>query len=402
MKLLIICPKLPNMANKAFDLPENPLGGWIDGMVKNLSSSMELTVLFPNNSLDEAEHIVDGVSYYRLHTNSEKIKELFEQNDIVHIIGIEHWYIAELMPVIPFEKTILNITGLKSECAKVYMNDIHTLNPLLYANMKYAQNDFKAKGRTEIELLKKCRYVTGRTEWDKGCALGVNPDIRYFSCNESLRDIFYTSNKWNINDVNKRQVFISQASYPIKGGHKALEVVDKLKSIYPDIQVYIAGENMMNADSLLTKLNSSYASYLRNYIVANKLEDTVHFTGNLGAVEMVECMLKSHVFLLTSTLENGSNSIQEAMMLGVPCVASKVGGIPSLWKGSPCRLFDFEDKDKAVELISEIFEMDDEKIMVESKEAIEFSSKISDRENNAKTMLEIHEEIYRDLKSQVE
>ena len=402
MKLLIICPKLPNMANKAFDLPENPLGGWIDGMIKNLSSSMELTVLFPENSLDEADHIVDGVAYYRLHTNSSKLKGLLEDNDIIHIIGLEHWYIAELMPYISFDKTILNITGLKSECAKVYMNDIHTLNPLLYANMKYAQNDFKVKGETEIELLKRCRFVTGRSAWDKQCALNINPEIHYFACFENLRDEFYATPKWDISKAEKHSIFISQISYPIKGGHKALEIVNEVSKKYPDLQVYIAGEDMMKADSLLTKFNSSYASYIKNYIIRNKLDNIVHFTGSLGAAGMIERLLNSHLFLTTSSLENSPNSIQEAMLLGVPCVSTAVGGVPSIWKGSPCRLFDFEDTDKAVKQISEIFEMDDEKIMLESKEAIEFSSKISDRENNAKTMLEIHEDIYRDLKSQVE
>ena len=402
MKLLIICPKLPNMANKAFDLPENPFGCWIDGMVSNLSGYMEISVLCPDNESTEEEHMVDGVHYYRLHTNSDSIPALYEKNDVVHLVGIEHCYIEDLIPGLPCEKTIVNITGLKSEYAKAYMDDIHTMNPLLWANIKYSQSRFAKHGEYEIELIKKCHYVTGRSEWDRNWALCNNPGIKYFHCFENIRNVFYTSPKWDVEKANRHTIFISQASYSIKGGHKALEIINELSKKYSDLQVYIAGEDLMKADSLLTRLGSSYASYIQDYIRKNNLEKFVHFTGSLKAEEMVDHLLHSHVFLSPSAMENSPNSIQEAMLLGVPCVSTAVGGVPSIWKGSSCRLFDFEDTDKAVELISEIFDMDDEKIMLESKEAIEFSSKISDRENNAKTMLEIHEEIYRDLKSQVE
>ena len=48
---------------------------------------------------------------------------------------------------------------------------------------------------------------------------------------------------------------------------------------------------------------------------------------------MKERYLLSHVFVCPSSLENSPNSLGEAMLLGVPCVASNVGGIPSMMVG---------------------------------------------------------------------
>ena len=54
---------------------------------------------------------------------------------------------------------------------------------------------------------------------------------------------------------------------------------------------------------------------------------------------MLEEYLKAHVYILPSTIENSSNSLSEAMLLGVPSVASYVGGTPDLLRTSTGGLF---------------------------------------------------------------
>ena len=41
-------------------------------------------------------------------------------------------------------------------------------------------------------------------------------------------------------------------------------------------------------------------------------------------------LANAHVFAIASYIENSPNSLCEAMLLGMPCVASYTGGIPSL------------------------------------------------------------------------
>ena len=54
------------------------------------------------------------------------------------------------------------------------------------------------------------------------------------------------------------------------------------------------------------------------------------FTGLLGAADMAQRMLRSHVFLLPSLIENSPNTLGEAMLMGVPSVAAYAGGVSSM------------------------------------------------------------------------
>jgi len=46
---------------------------------------------------------------------------------------------------------------------------------------------------------------------------------------------------------------------------------------------------------------------------------------------MKEQYLKSFTYVCCSTIENSPNSLGEAMLLGMPCVAADVGGISSIF-----------------------------------------------------------------------
>ena len=56
----------------------------------------------------------------------------------------------------------------------------------------------------------------------------------------------------------------------------------------------------------------------------------VQYTGPLDAAAMRQAYLDADLFLLPSYSENSPNSLGEAMLLGLPCVASAAGGIPDM------------------------------------------------------------------------
>jgi glycosyltransferase involved in cell wall biosynthesis len=57
------------------------------------------------------------------------------------------------------------------------------------------------------------------------------------------------------------------------------------------------------------------------------LQKNVIFTGIFTEQEMCERYHKFHVFVSSSIIKNESNSLSDAKLLGVPCVASFVGGV---------------------------------------------------------------------------
>ncbi len=183
---------------------------------------------------------------------------------------------------------------------------------------------------SEVRTLQNAQFVIGRTIWDKACVLNINPKLVYYPCNETLRPVFYTK-QWNIESCEKFSIFVSQGSYPIKGLHFMLEALNIIKKSFPEVKLYIAGENYMGSTTIKQRLRkASYQKFIESLIREYNLEEHIFFTGQLNEVEMCSQYLKSHVFVCPSTIENSPNSLGEAMILGVPIVSSFVGGIPDL------------------------------------------------------------------------
>ena len=75
---------------------------------------------------------------------------------------------------------------------------------------------------------------------------------------------------------------------------------------------------------------TGYMKYLESLIYDNGLQDNVVYTGSLTSEQMVDYLVKSHIYVMPSIMENHSSSLIEAMVAGAPCVSSLVGGTASL------------------------------------------------------------------------
>lgn len=91
---------------------------------------------------------------------------------------------------------------------------------------------------------------------------------------------------------------------------------------------------------------------LKKYNIQERFE----FEGFLSADEMKQLLLESNVFVCPSSIENSPNSLGEAMILGVPCVASDVGGISDmLTHNEEGFLYPFDDSYKMAFYIRKTF-----------------------------------------------
>ena len=296
------------------------------------------------------------------------------------------------------DKVVVNLQGIISKIAEAYTLGLP--KKIIYGksfrdrirrdNVNIQQQRFFNRGKNEEVVLKSVKHVIGRTEWDKKVSLELNPKLNYHFCNESLRDVFYKSNMWNINKCTRYRIFCSQGGYPIKGLHFVIPALAKLKKVYPEVKLCVTGRDFINV-SFKEKLKlSRYFKYLQSLVIQNNLKDNIEFLGNLSADKMIEQYLKCNVFLSPSTIENSSNSIAEAMMCGTPVVSSNVGGCSTMLdNGESGILYELEDTDALVDSIGKIF--DNDKYAEElSKKAKKSALKRHDRKVNNDTLLKIY------------
>ena len=108
-------------------------------------------------------------------------------------------------------------------------------------------------------------------------------------------------------------------------------------------------------------------------------------------------MKKSHVFLSASSIENSPNSVGEAMLLGVPCVSSNVGGVSDMIKDKEEGfLYRFNETYMISYYVGKIFG-NKELALSLSEKSKEKGEIIFDRKNNLETTINIYKEVINKL-----
>lgn len=354
MKIMYLGGAIPNgLAAIGVAGRKSTGGGWTSGLLESMKavSGLHVSYVFFWHGLEDMKIIqYEDVIYYALplyrtedrlcFSDRNYLRKAYEdfQPDVVHIFGTEREKTSAMLAIAGNGLCILSITGLVSVCAYHYYGGIDSkyLNKPSFNDLirrmspRQQRKDFVKFGKYEISSIQDARYVFGRTTWDYACIKQINSNIHYFYAGEVLRPIFYQC-QWNSKKIRKHSIFVSQGTYPLKGFHKLLEALPILISKYPDTKVYIAGPDITKKVTLWDSIKrTTYGAFLRKLIDKNHLGKYLNFLGPLSAEEMCQQYLSSHVFVLPSLIENSSNSLGEAMILGVPCVASCVGGVQDM------------------------------------------------------------------------
>ena len=218
--------------------------------------------------------------------------------------------------------------------------------------------------------------------------------------NETMRAEFYTGS-WEAAKSERHSIFLGQGDDPLKGLHFVLQAMAELLPDYPDLKLYVAGNSVIEHGSIKHRLKlPAYGKYLLKLIRQYGLEQKVIMTGKLSAEEMKDRFLKSSVFVCPSVLENSPNTVGEAMLLGVPVVASDAGGIPDMITDNrDGLLFPAGDAKALAEVISRLWdeERNHEGLTLAqrlSKQAAKRAHIVHDGECNYLRLLEIYREIW--------
>jgi len=399
---------------KALGIPPPVFGGWMYGDALRIANQTDIKLAVASTFREKRvkKMAIQGVDYYLLpfiksssyQKNLEKhwktICEEFKP-DIIHIHGTEYAHGLACMRSCPKFKYIVSIQGLVSVISKYYFSGIGiwdiikniTFRDLVrFDTIFQAKLNFEKRGQFEEEYIQKANIVSGRTSWDYAHVKTINPSINYHFNNSALRNSFYTAVKWDITTKNNYTIFLSQAGYPIKGLHQVLKAMAILKKDFHKIQLRIAGQCIIQNNSLLEKIKlSGYGSYIINLIKKFNLKENICFTGLLDEKEMITEYRNAHIFICPSSIENSPNSVGEAQILGIPTIGSYVGGTPDMIEHNiNGLLYRFEEVEMLAENIRSVFNNNEFANRL-SKNGIKTAENRHNKDLNISHILQIYE-----------
>lgn len=422
MKVLWLTNFLMPDHAKMLQKEASPRGGWMPALAEALVDSKKITLAVATNISGKClkQGVVNGVQYYSVPCAKNFVKKGFLcssliqgyrrviedfQPDVIHIHGTE--YFQGLITAQNFINcsTVVSIQGIINACQRHYWGGL-SFSDLLCSRtfrdwlrldglfeQKYRLNK---RAKFEEKIFSSNDAFIGRTRWDRAHTRRFNPGARYYHCEELIRHPFYKGN-WNIGQVRKHTIFVSGASYPLKGFHVLVKAAAILRHEFPDIQIRTPlarfNLNVGGGRQFWQNLRvGGYARYLKYLICKEKLEKSIVPMATLSADEMVRELSIAHVFVLPSFMENSPNSLAEAMLVGVPSIASYVGGVPSLVDDEKTALlFPSGDETALADQIRRIF-LEDKVAQGLSIRARKVARSRHEKERIVKTMLQIYYE----------
>jgi len=238
--------------------------------------------------------------------------------DLIHVHGSEEaWGLVAGACNVP---TVLSMQGVLSGCLPFFWGTSEPLQRLVMPREVKLWLEWSLwQAPRERRIFRRARHFIGRTQWDRAWQEALQPRGRYWPVGELLRAAFYET-VWELDQAERFTLFSTTSSLPLKGMDVLIRAVAILRKRFPLVQLCIGGYVPRHG----------WGAYLRRLVRKLRLEKQVSFLGYLSSQEIVQHLTRSHIYVLPSHIENSSNSLCEAQLVGLPCVASCTGGVPSL------------------------------------------------------------------------
>jgi glycosyltransferase involved in cell wall biosynthesis len=172
---------------------------------------------------------------------------------------------------------------------------------------------YRIAGQYEQDTVRRARYFTCRTSFDTGFIRSVNPNGRIFTIHEAMNPVYFQT-EWCVRDVD-RLLYVGSLE-----ARKGLDVL--LEALKLVVQT--------KPRTMLTVIGGGDQTPYRQLCERLQIDGNVLFLGFQSAEQIAKHHLENQLFVLPSGNENSPNTLAEAMVSGLPVIASAVGGIPSM------------------------------------------------------------------------
>lgn len=325
-------------------------GGWLKSLDTKLQEKVDLHIAFYTNDKTENFSYLN-TAYYPIHKASrnfiDKITDRFvtkiifkedvnkylqiikEVNpDVIHVHGTEmpFGYIQEKTNIPVVISIQGNITVLKhkyfSGIEKSCINRLDDFKQICLKNTSFLKqyNRFKIWEEGEQEILKESKYIIGRTDWDYRITRILAPNSKYFYVSEILRNSFY-KDETLLQIEDKFVISTTNGNNLYKGFETLCFALSMLnKNGFQNFEWRVAGIQEFDPIVKLVKKKLGKNFPKKNLVLL----------GSLNEQQLHSSLLETNLYVMTSHIENSPNNLSEAMILGIPCIATFAGGTGSI------------------------------------------------------------------------
>lgn len=325
-------------------------GTWIESLLSVLKDNkdLDLAISFCTAEKEAEKSVKDGVHYYPLYRSKlyskivDKVTCKYEDKqiiqsclhviedfkpDLIHIFGSE-WCFGLLKEYtdIPI---VIHMQGSwpsyrvaggtpQEQLAKEIVRKWY--NPIYLIGRRLTFHKSLERAKREEKILSINSNFMGRTRWDKALVELFSPKSKYYHCEEALRPVFMSSDRWKpVN--NKTLQLVTVGSNSILKGYKLVLLTAHIIKEHTNV-------------AFEWKIIGADKKFLRKFEFETgyRFEDNnITITGRLQAEKIKDIMLHSDMFVHTACIDNSPNAICEAQLLGLPIISTNVGGISSLF-----------------------------------------------------------------------
>ena len=369
---------MPELA-KHLGIAGSASGSWLVDIADGLSRSEKTDIAVACVWGNEFKKLsLNNKTYYLLPGNgknmlfyTKKFEKLWRKicedfkPDIVHIHGTEYSHGLAFMRANPGIPSIISIQGILNRIKDVDFAGIplrhyifgRTLKQWLKINGEIETHFIhKKNAKYEKEMFSRAQAVNGVNVWDTSIAKSINPKLKIFTIEYNLRDEFYSSPKWDIENVERHSIFTNPGGTPLKGLHQLIRAAALLKNKYPDIKIKVPGMSGKNGN---VNVVNAYTRYLYKLIKSLGMENHVEFLGRQTGQQMINNALSANITVVPSAIEGTSLVLRESMFLGCPCIASFRGGMADFISDkNDGYLYDYPEYTVLAERIDSLFSSD--------------------------------------------
>lgn len=331
------------------------VGGWMISLEDEVKKNpdIELSVAFFSETESEP-YDFDGVRYYPMYLPKANTKigrvlsryrsiESIDNKmlpvmldvvkdarpDLIHIHGTEQRFglIQDYVKDIPI---VFSIQGLVAPYSEKFYSGLPVaevnkhesfLHKVRGIDVGRVYKNFIYRGKRECSYLKNASYVMGRTTWDNSVTRLFNSQRKYFVVNEILRQPFYNK-KWDKKHFDSPVKIVSIISPGVYKGLETLLKAAKLLVSYSNFHFIWNVVGLSDVDD--------YVSLCEEYTKIKACDVNVCYKGLQNAGKLSDILVNSDLYCHVSHIENSPNSVCEAMLLGMPVIATFAGGTNSL------------------------------------------------------------------------